>query len=606
MPTEKFTNNSYTVGAILGLIEANSIAIPEIQRPFVWKSTQVRDLMDSLYKGYPTGYIILWNSPNVKMKDGRIAGGKRIIIDGQQRITAMTTALAGRTIFNSDFVACRYKIAFDPFAALDDNPEAEIFAVQTPAHLKSKRFIPDIAEVMSSSFSSFKFIHQYVEDNPGMDADNLSRILEKLRNIRNTQLGVIELSSDLDIGIVTDIFIRINSKGTALSQGDFVMSKMAADEDHNGNTLRKLIDYFAHLSVVPSYYNYIAEHDKDFAETPYLQKLSWLQHEVENVYDPGCDDVIRVAFMHKFKRAKLANLVQMMSGRDFVTREFREEIVENTFAGMYEGVLNVINEHNFKQFMIAMRSAGFISPKLVNSQMALNFAYALYLMLRESGEVPVADVKRLVQKWYVLSVLTGRYASSPESSFAKDINRIGEIGIVNALGEIEAVIGNEFWTVQLKQNLQMTSTINPTYQVYLAAQVYFNDMSLLSNNVSVKTLIEQMGDVHHVFPKAYLIKNGKTKAEYNQNANYAYLDRPVNESIGMMAPCEYFTKALDQCGTGIAICGSILNKEELLRNLEANCIPDNVFSLNSDSYDSFLDVRRAMMVQKIRKYYESL
>lgn len=518
MDSEKFTNTSITIKGLLGLIEANDIAIPEIQRPFVWKNSQVRDLIDSLFKGYPTGYIILWKNPNVKLKDGTISSGKKIIIDGQQRITALITAIAAKKIFNSDFKETRVKIAFNPFAALDfvnGNAEAEIFAVQTPAHLKSKHWIPDIAEIFNTSFSSWTFIPQYIEHNPEMSGDDLQKVLNQLKGIETTQIGVIELSEKLDIDVVTDIFIRINSKGTPLSQGDFVMSKMAADEKHGGNTLRKLIDYFSHLSVVPTYYEYIKNNDTAFAATPYLKKLAWLADDKETVYDPGCDDVIRVAFMHKLKRARLANLVQLLTGRDFETREFKEEIAEDTFKKMYEGVMNVISQHNFTQFMIAIKSAGFISDKMVNSNMALDFSYTIHLLLQESN-VPVAERKRIVQKWYVLSVLTGRYSSSPESAFARDIRQITEQGVPDMLKSVEdAILSENFWNVAVPQNLTMTSTNNPTYLVYLAAQVYFNDISLLSTNITVRELIRLGGDVHHIFPKQYLIKNHYSKNQYN-------------------------------------------------------------------------------------------
>lgn len=609
MDSEKFTNTSITIKGLLGLIEAKDIAIPEIQRPFVWKNSQVRDLIDSLYKGYPTGYIILWKNPNVKLKDGTMSSGKKVIIDGQQRITALMTAVAARKVFNSEFKECRVKIAFDPFAALDylkGNSEGEIFAVQTPAHLKSKRWIPDIADIFGSQFSSWTFIPNYISENPEMSGDNLQTVLNKLKGIETTQIGVIELSEKLDIDVVTDIFIRINSKGTPLSQGDFVMSKMAADEIHGGNTLRKIVDYFSHLAVVPTYYEFIKNNDTNFAATPYLSKLAWLADDKETVYDPSCDDVIRVAFMHKLKRAKLSNLVQLLTGRDFETREFREEIVEDTFKQMYDGVLNVISQHNFTQFMIAIKAAGFISSKLVNSNMALDFAYTVHLLLQDS-DVPVAERKRIVQKWYVLSVLTGRYSSSPESAFARDIRQIAEQGIPAMLKSIEdAILSENFWNVAVPQDLTMTSTNNPTYLVYLAAQVYFNDCSLLSTNITVRELINLGGDVHHVFPKKYLIDNGYSKNLYNQDGNYAYLDRPVNESIGKKAPKVYFQEALDQCKTKQAICGSIIDEDQLYNNLEMNCIPADVFHMDYQDYICFLEKRRSMMANKIRRYYESL
>lgn len=609
MEGEKFTNTSMSIKGLLGLIEANDIAIPEIQRPFVWKNSQVRDLMDSLYKGFPTGYIILWKNPNVKLKDGTLSSGKKVVIDGQQRITAMMTAIAARKIFNSEFQETRVKIAFNPFAALEyeqGNEEAEIFAVQTPAHLKSKNWIPDIAEIFESKFSSWTFIPQYIEANPEMDGGDLQRVLNHLKGIETTQIGVIELSEKLDIDVVTDIFIRINSKGTALSQGDFVMSKMAADEEHGGNMLRKVIDYFAHLAVVPSYYDYIANHDMQFAVTPYLKKMEWLKDDNETVYDPDCDDVIRVAFMHMIKRARLSELVQLLTGRDFETREFKEEIAEQTFKLMYEGVSNVISEYNFKQFMQTIRGAGFISPKMVTSNMALDFAYALSLMLRDSDE-PVADRKRIVQKWYVLSILTQRYSGSPESAFAKDLKVISEVGVRQALKNIEdATLSDNFWQVALPQNLSYASSQNPTYLAFLAAQIYFADQSLLSQNIRVGELITLGGDVHHIFPKKYLVEHGFERTQYNQTANYAYLDTPVNISIGKKSPKDYFSAALAQCGSDKAETGSIIDEKVLRENLAMNCIPEDIFEMDYTRYDEFLEKRRALMAQKIRKYYESL
>lgn len=610
MQVEKFTTTSMTISAILGLIKANDIAIPEIQRPFVWKSKQVRDLIDSLYKGYPVGYIILWKNPNVKLKDGTISSGKKVLIDGQQRITALMTAIAGREIFNEEYKLCRIKIAFNPIAALSGDDEAELFAVQTPAHIKSKHWIPDIAEIFSDEFSRFKFICEYCSNNPDIIThEQLDSIITKLNAIKTQSIGIIELSESLEIDIVTDIFVRINSKGTTLNQGDFVMSKIAADELHGGNTLRKIIDYFSHLAVVPTYYEYIVSHDKDFCNKPenYVKKLEWLKNDSETVYDPQCDDIIRVVFMQKFKRAKLAELVKMLSGRDFETREFKEEIIEDTYKKLFNGVLDFINEYNFKQFIITIKSAGFISNKLINSNMAIDFAYALYLILHETKEVSVSEIKHIVQRWYVLSVLTGRYSSSPESAFAKDLRQIGELGVVKTLQNIEdAILSDNFWNVQIPQDLTNTSTNNPTYLVYLASQVYFNDISLLSQNIGIKELIELGGDVHHIFPKQYLKDNDFEKNRYNQEANYVFLDRPINVSIGKQAPNVYFSKALAQCQTGELVCGSIKDGDELKRNLQMNCIPEEIFEMDYTRYNEFLEKRRTLMAEKIKRYYYSL
>ena len=607
MIIEKYNPNSLSVSAILGLIASGDIAIPEIQRPFVWKKTQVRDLLDSLYKGYPTGYLIIWKNPNVKLKDGSVSAGKKILIDGQQRVTALMTAIAGIPVVNANYKKERIKIAFNPFEALSDDKDAEIFAVQDQSHLKGKKWIPDVAEIFRNNFSVFSFIMKYCSDNPDMDPETLDKILTNLRSIGNRLIGVIELSENLDIDIVTDIFIRINSKGTALSQGDFVMSKIAADESFGGNMLRKAIDYFAHLCVDPTFYDYIKENDSDFVQSEYMSKLAWLRNDKETVYDPECDDILRVAFMHMYPRAKLADLVSLLSGRDFETREYKIEITEDTYSKLKQGVLNVINQNNFTQFMLAIKGAGFISNKLVNSKMALDFAYALYLRLTTSKEVSVSEVKRIVQKWYVLSVLTGRYSSSPETAFYKDIRLINEKGVVATLNDIEAAtLSDNFWDVAVVQDLAYTSTINPTYLVYLAAQVYRNDMSLLSNNISVRYLIEMAGDVHHIFPKEYLKANGFSRNQYNQNANYAYLDTQVNKSIGKKAPNVYFAEAVKQCDTKQITCGSITDIDVLKANLIANCIPFEVCSMDHANYEAFLAERRKRMAQKIKEYYNSL
>ena len=107
------------------------------------------------------------------------------------------------------------------------------------------------------------------------------------------------------------------------------------------------------------------------------------------------------------------------------------------------------------QFMIAIKSAGFISNKMVTSNMALDFAYTIHLLLQES-DVPVAVRKRIVQKWYVLSVLTGRYSSSPESAFARDIRQITEQGVPTMLKAMEdAILSENFWNVAVPQNLTL-------------------------------------------------------------------------------------------------------------------------------------------------------
>ena len=257
--------------------------------------------------------------------------------------------------------------------------------------------------------------------------------------------------------------------------------------------------------------------------------------------------------------------------------------------------------------MLAIRSAGFTSKKLVNSVMAIDFAYAVYLLLQESKEVPVDEIKSLVQRWYVLSVLTGRYSASPESSFAKDIRAIGENGVKATLKSIEgATLSDAFWNVQLNQNLTYVSSINPTYQVFLAAQNFFKKDSLLSH-IPVGELVNLGGDIHHIFPKQYLVDNGFDKHEYNQVANYAYLDTPLNIKIGKKSPKEYLNEALNAIKDSQNNSFKAIKSEaEFMQNLEDNCIPADILNMDYNSYQEFLEARRVKMTQLIKQYYCSL
>lgn len=603
MQGEKFTLMQYSVSAILGLIEAGQFVIPEIQRPFVWKKAQVRDLIDSLYNGYPTGYIITWKNPDVHTKDGAVANGRHVLIDGQQRITALMAAVSGMEVLDVDFNKDRIKIAFNPLATEADKR----FAVQDASHLRDKKWIPDISELFKADFKQRAFENEYAKNNESVDLDELSETILKLKGIANRQIGVIELDHTLDIEEVTEIFIRINSKGTPLGQADFVMSKMAADLVHGGNTLRKVVDYFCHLAVKPDFYPQMIK-DVEFKETEYAAKIKWIARYGEEIYIPEYNDMLRVAFMYRFDRAKISDLVSLLSGRDFETREFKEEIVEDSYQKLREGILAFINEYHFEQFVLAIKGAGFQAEKLLNSQMTLDFAYMLYLRLSGDSEVPHDQVKHYVQKWFVLSTLTGRYVSSPESVMGRDIRMINERGFLNFFREIESsLLSDTFWKITLPQNLETTSANSPAFHVFLAAQIYENCSSLFMHGTMISDLICISGDVHHIFPKAYLKNNGiDSRGKYNQVANFTYLDTQVNKAISDDAPVVYFGKAVKQCQKGKIAFGNISDSDRLKKNLGENAIPEDIVDMTVEHYEQFLAERRRLMAEKIEAYYKNL
>ena len=552
--------------------------------------------MDSLYQGYPVGYVIAWRNPNVRLKDGSLSEGKKILIDGQQRVTALTAAILGQYVINRTYQRVKIKISF--------NPIEEKFEVQNSAILKDKTWLHDISEAINGDL--FEIAENYFTLNPEVDKKKVRNSFSTLINIPKKQIGLIELAPDLDIETVTEIFIRINSKGVVLSQADFAMSKISSNTEYKGNELRKAIDYFCHLAIAPDFYKHIVDNDKEFAKTDFFQKMQWLKTENEDLYDPDYNDLIRVAFTSQFNRGRLSDLVSLLSGRNFETRTYEDAIAEQSFSVLREGVNRLINETNFKRFLMIIKSAGFISPKLIRSQNAINFAYIVYLKLKELG-INSVSIESYVRRWFVYSILTGRYSGSPESAFDFDIKQISQKSFDEYLKEKEdGELSDAFWNASLPQSLDTSVASSPYFLVFLASQVKANDKGFLSKDVLVSDLISLRGDIHHLFPKDYLKKGGLDKSKYNQIANYVYMQSEINIKVGNKPPKEYFEIIDFQMKNSNLQISGLSTDAELIGNLKMNCIPIEITQMEIDSYNDFLIVRRKLMANKIKEYYFSL
>jgi hypothetical protein len=596
----QFDVYSTSVENIIGWIKSGEIAIPEIQRPFVWDATKVRDLLDSLYKGFPVGYIIVWKNPDIRLKDGTLSTGKKILIDGQQRVTSLQAAIAGEMITDATYKKKRIKIAF--------NPLTEQFEVCNPAIEKDSKWIPDIAAIFTVGFNQWNYVNQYCATN-GLTGEEskIADTINKLHTVKGISLGVIELSQALTIDEVTDVFIRINSQGVVLSQADFAMSKISADDKYGGNEIRKMIDYFCHFMQRPADYEMIASNDEDFSKTDALNQIKWVVNETEDIYIPSYTDVLRVSFTHKFMRGKIADLVSLLSGRDFETRENVESIAEKSFAMLRDGVEAFVNKTNFQRYIMIIKSAGIIDDSLVRSQNVLNFGYILYLSLKERG-TDSAIIEKIVRKWVVLSMLTGRYSGSAESVIDYDIKRFTEQDPMEYLKNTEAgELSDAFWNNILVTRLDTSVASSPYFLVFLMAQVKKGARGFLSDQIDVKSLIEQRGDIHHIFPKKYLQNNGvNNRKDYNQIANYVYTQSEINIKIKDSAPCDYMGEMRKQLtGEGL-VYGGITTEADLTANLAENCVPEEFATMDIWGYPLFLKKRRALMAQYMRDFYERL
>lgn len=599
----RFKVSPWTIENVINSIRNDEIAIPELQRPFVWDGAKIRNLIDSLYQGYPIGYLIVWQNPNLQDKDGKSASGKKIMIDGQQRVTALMTAIEGMEVFDKEYNKRKYIIAFNPEAEEGSCP----FEVQNAKIKNDNKWIKDISLLFKSDFSSRSFLNEYEKLNPTSDIDRLERLINDVKKITQTPIGVIELDNDLPLEMVSEIFKRINSSGSPLTQTDFVMSTIAVNGDQDGNLMRKTLDYFFHTLQTPKFLERVVIGDTKFEVSKYYNLIKWVNNSTNIMFKPTIDDMIRIVFMSQYYRAKIENLVELLNGRNFETRKYETSIMIDTYQHFDKGLEEVLNQFNYTQFMELLKTAGFVYDKMLYAHSPLIFAYMLFLRLHRDKSIDKLKVQHYVHKWYVMSLLTKRYSASPETAMGTDLREIKEKGFLPYYNEVMANLGETFWNITIPQDLQTSSKTTPAYLIYLAAQCKLGDNAFLGNGAKVNFVIES-GDIHHLFPKNYLQKNGYDNVtKYNQVANLAVLSTPINISISDQAPCIYLKDTFDAIKDGKeAKYTSIKTLVDLENNLSENCIPLEMQEMDFTRYEEFLDKRRVLMAKKIRQYFDTL
>lgn len=577
-----------TVDELLSWIKQGGIGLPEMQRPFVWNSTKVRDLIDSLYNGYPIGYIVTWQNPGADLKNDSSSNNKEIIIDGQQRLTAIKAALNGDEVIDKRYRRKRIVISF--------KPSTETFETKNVAIEKSPLWIKDISVLFQPDYNSYAFVSENAE-RLGMKENDLGAVLQKLAEIKQSAIGNIKLSDQLSIDAVTNVFNRINSQGVVLSSADLVMSRLSADYDHQGNSIRKQIDYFMQLLNDPTLLRNIEALDPQFAQTDYFKQIKWVAQEDHLIYVPNYSDILHVILGFAFKRGKLTDLVSIISGRDFQTRNFSEQAMDTNYQKLSEGASEVFKKINFQRFTMILHDMGMLNSGKFGlvGHGVFNFAYILYLYLQYETDLPKDRIDSLIKRWIVMSSLTGRYSGSSEFGVERDIKMIAQSD--DAANVIETVLQQElstdFWTVTLPESLKRQSTQSSSWRVFQMAQVYSGDTSWLSKDTSVVNVMEQEGNIHHIFPKSYLRANHFSKNEINQLANYVWLTRPRNMDISDMAPKVY-------------LHDETINKYFSSDNNAENAIPEDLQNYDLHDYGPFLEQRRQLMAKKIQQYYQQL
>jgi hypothetical protein len=577
-----FKKVDYTLKDLVGYIQIGEIGLPDIQRPFVWKNAKVRDLFDSMYRGYPVGYLLFWQ--NSLTEDAKAIGEENkqkpprlLIVDGQQRLTSLYAVIRGVPVLRENYEREAIQIAFNP---LDEKFEVADAAIERDA-----AFLPNISPLWATDTKITKLIRDYTEKLQrtrlvsDVDVDKIENSILKLFALDGFPLTALELSPEINEEAVSEVFVRINSKGTPLNQADFILTLMSVFWDDGRTQLEQFCRAARTPSVgAPSPFNYFIE--------------------------PGPDQLLRVGVGLGFKRARLQYVYSLLRGKDLETEKFSDERRKEQFEVLQKAQERVLNLQYWHDFMQCIRQAGFRGEKMISSQNNLLMSYILYLMGRTEFQVDEFRLRGIIARWFFMSSLTGRFTGSPESAMEFDLARFR--GLTNADQFVatleqacELAMTDDFWNIALPNDLATSSPRSPSLFAYNAALVLLDARALFSK-LKVADLLDPSIQApraaverHHLFPKEYLRTLRITEIrETNQIANFAFVEWGDNADISDKAPSEY-----------LPVIKSRFSVEESKHMYRWHALPENWEQLD---YPTFLEKRRDLMAEVIRDGYRML
>lgn len=591
MGKQLFKNIPSKVGDLVNDVRNGRIGLPDLQRPFVWKDNKVRDLFDSMLKGYPIGYVMLWESPaDYETKKNKIGVNEKIydepkelVIDGQQRLTALIAAIYGVKVKDKNFTEREIKISF--------NPLTKEFAVWSFAFERDNEWISKISEVFLAKENNtlIAFRRKLIKDiNEGREKKGLALLtddeealieenINELLNLLEYSLPTLEINYNADEEDVADIFVRVNSGGQKLTENNFIQTLISVYENETSDR----INAFSSESRIPA------------NNTSY-----------NNILAVEPSHLIRMAVGVGFRRARLRYAYMLLRGKNLETGKFSED-ERNKNLTIFKGALEkVMNLNNWHAFLNIVSEAGYISEKLIASSNAVVFSYVLYLLAKYDYKLDAMQLKKCISKWFFMSTITYFYTGSTESEVEKQFADLRDINTAEEfIAYIDRVITtyftDDYFNLTLPSELNSASAISPAWYGYIAAQIVLNTPMLFSNTpVSKYFIIGSSGtknaiDKHHIFPKNYLKGIGfESDRDRNQIANFTYLDYATNIDISDKAPIEYVSEYRQKLG-----------EEGYQKACEEHALPENFETMD---YLAFLEQRRLMMAQVVKKAYKKL
>lgn len=591
MGKELFKNIPSKVGDLVKDVRNGRIGLPDLQRPFVWKDNKVRELFDSMLKGYPIGYIMLWESPSdYESKKSSIGDNqktydepKELVIDGQQRLTALVAAMYGINVKDKNFTDREIKISY--------NPLTREFAVWSQAYERDSEWISRISDVFlakeDNSISSLrrhfikevnegrtkKGIELLTDEEEDLIEDNINALL----NLSDYSLPTLEINYSADEEDVADIFVRVNSGGQSLTENNFIQTLISVYENETSDK----INDFASKSRIPA------------ENTSYNTLLA-----IEPAH------LIRMAVGVGFKRARLRYAYMLLRGKNLETGKFSDEERTENLRIFKDALDKVMNLNNWHGFINIVAEAGYISDKLIASSNAVVFSYVLYLIAKYDYKLDAAQLKKCISKWFFMSTITYFYTGSTESEVEKQFADLRDIHTASEFiayidNVIETHFTDDYFNLTLPSELNSAAAISPAWYGYIASQIVLNTPMLFSNTpVSKYFVLGSSGtknaiDKHHIFPKNHLKQIGYfSDRDRNQIANFTYLDYATNIEISDDSPQDYVTKFREKLG-----------EDGYVKTCNDHALPQNFESME---YLEFLEKRRVLMAQIVKKAYREL
>ena len=583
MSDTTFAQVTFNLGGLVNNIAMGQIGLPDIQRPFVWPNVKVRDLFDSMYKGYPVGYLLFWQTkPGASGRrtigtDAKQLPPNLVIVDGQQRLTSLYAVIKNVPVVRSNFESERIRIAF--------NPLEERFEVTGAFIERDRSFIPDISKLWSNETNLFEVVEDFlqglraVREVPNDEVKRIQGSIVKLQGLLSFPFTALELSADTSPEAVADVFVRINSLGKTLNQADFILTLMSVFWDEG----RKELEDFCRQARVPttsgsSPFNYLIE--------------------------PSPDQMLRTGVGLAFKRARLAHVYSILQGKNLETEEFSEDARETQFGLLRDAQSKVLKLQYWHDFLQCIKEAGYRDGRMISSQNTLLYAYTFYLIGRTELRVAEHTLRRVIAQWFFMSALTRRYTGSAESQMEADLAMLRDVTTPEQFTArlrqaCSIALTGDFWDVTLPNELATSSARSPSLFAYEASLVSL-DAPVLFSKSSVAARLDPATrtghrtiERHHLFPWGYLGTLGiRETRNVNQIANYAYVEWSDNVLISDQSPSEYLPLLRER-----------FSETDLARMYKYHALP---LGWENMEYWDFLAQRRKLMAQIVRQGYEQL